>query len=169
MILVKPKSDLPIVGVPRPHTLTARQQVPAWPCSLVRCAAQLPYLLELIQVRRSGKNGPVREHLAKYTSANNVNDVHDGSGVKCTYPIPHMSTSPPYWRAPSRSSGGRYQRVTTQLVYLRSFPRTSSFTCVILGSNARARPKSAIFRQPSFEMRRLAAFMSRCRIWFCDS
>ena len=77
--------------------------------------------------------------------------------------MPHMSISAPYCLAPKSSSGGRYHLVTTQFVYLRLWEPVSVMTD---GSNDRARPKSAIFNEPSLEISKLAAFMSRCKMWF---
>ena len=88
-----------------------------------------------------------------------------GGIVKTTYPMPQMSISAPYCLAPKSNSGGRYHLVTTQFVYLRLWEPVSVATD---GSNVRARPKSAIFKEPSLEMSKLAAFMSRCKIWFLD-
>ena len=48
-------------------------------------------------------------------------------------------------------------------MYLRLWEPVSVTTD---GSNVRARPKSAIFNEPSLEISKLAAFMSRCKIWF---
>mmetsp|Transcript_15321 Transcript_15321/g.51533 ORF Transcript_15321/g.51533 Transcript_15321/m.51533 type:complete len:207 (+) Transcript_15321:359-979(+) len=72
-------------------------------------------------------------------------------------PMAHMSIGGAYVCDPSRISGGRYHSVTTSCVSGR-----------IGGQNARARPKSAIFRRPSFVTRRFCGLRSRCmmpRMW----
>ncbi|PWZ22353.1 hypothetical protein Zm00014a_022159 [Zea mays] len=68
-------------------------------------------------------------------------------------PVLHRSTATPYSVAPSRSSGGRYQSVTTRLV----------MGCRLPGSKKVASPKSAIRSRPLSSMRRLEPLMSRCR------
>src|ERR1700736_654141 len=82
-----------------------------------------------------------------------------------TQPTPHISTDGPYRRSPSNNSGGRYQRVSTQLVYSR---RGLSVGWLLRGGAASyvlARPKSAIFILPWLLSRRFAAFFSRCNIF----
>lgn len=84
-----------------------------------------------------------------------------------TYPTPQISTSPPYCLAPNKSSGGLYHRVTTQFVYfLCCSGGRLAMSRTRFGSNARARPKSAIISEPVFEISKFAAFMSRCKMWF---
>src|ERR1700712_6095993 len=81
-----------------------------------------------------------------------------------------MSISGPYLVSPRSSSGGRYQRVTTMLVYSAALcfgcsPYDSAFE---FGSEkGLARPKSAIINTPLLLISKFAAFMSRWRILFC--
>ena len=89
---------------------------------------------------------------------------------------PHDQTSMDvlYVREPSRTSGARYQRVTTcqtsQLlaIYADTKPRRrTSFENVFTGTpNALARPKSPSFNSPLRLIRRFWGFKSRCRTWF---
>mmetsp|Transcript_14542 Transcript_14542/g.43714 ORF Transcript_14542/g.43714 Transcript_14542/m.43714 type:complete len:231 (-) Transcript_14542:209-901(-) len=74
-------------------------------------------------------------------------------------PALHMSTACAYSRAPSSSSGGRYQTV---------------ITCAVMSCGEpwnRAKPKSVIFTKPRSLMSRFAGLRSRCRMklaWQCS-
>jgi hypothetical protein len=57
------------------HTLTAWQGIEIWPGMLVGSSTHLPYLLKLVQVRVSGKNGMSQEHLSKNTSENKLQQI----------------------------------------------------------------------------------------------
>src|ERR1700691_6215901 len=131
---------------------------------LIRSSTKCPDLLQLVDVRSPRQNRSPHEHLAQDTSMNTISDDRPGQIANNAHPIPHISTSPPYCLAPNKSSGGLYHLVTTQFVYLRSLPRSCPLPPT--GSNARAKPKSAMRSEPSLDISRLAAFMSRCRIWF---
>lgn len=76
-----------------------------------------------------------------------------------------MSILVPYFLKPRKSSGGRYQRVTTMLVYSGAlgsgFDRVNPLRIVL------ARPKSAILSSPVLSIRILAALRSRWIILFC--
>jgi len=52
------------------HSLTPRQSIEIWPGMLVGSATHLPNLLELVQVRISGKDRMSQEHLSEYTAEN---------------------------------------------------------------------------------------------------
>lgn len=106
--------------------------------------------------------------LSQYKGNNSHTSVRPGmmgfpaSSSAKMQPVLHRSTATPYSVAPSSSSGGRYQRVTTRLVN----------GCFWSGLKKVARPKSAIFRIPPLSNNRLDPFMSRwstpCR-WQCSN
>jgi hypothetical protein len=52
------------------HSLTPRQSIEIRPGMLVGSATHLPNLLELVQVRISGKDRMSQEHLPEYTAEN---------------------------------------------------------------------------------------------------
>ena len=146
------------------YALTPRKCIVVRPRVLVGGTTQSPDLIKLVEVRLSGQNWFAGKHLSKDTSILHVSK-HRGEAFKIAHPMPHISISAPYCLAPKSNSGGRYHLVTTQFVYLRLWEPASVAT---VGSNVRARPKSAIFNEPSLEISRLAAFISRCKMWFLN-
>ena len=52
------------------HSLTARQGIEIRPSMLVGSPTHLPNLLELVQVRISGKDRVSQKHLSEYTAEN---------------------------------------------------------------------------------------------------
>lgn len=77
------------------HSLTPRQSIEIRPCMLVGSATHLPNLLELVQVRISGKDRMSQEHLSEYTAENKRQLTMRYDGWIVIYPTPQMSISPP--------------------------------------------------------------------------
>ena len=99
-----------------PDPFAAGQGAPARHVVLGWRAHQIKDDLCLVEVAAAGKDWFSNKHLAKDAARTEINGPLRAWSSRMSYPTPHMSMAGVYFRSWSRSSGGRYHRVTTSVV-----------------------------------------------------
>jgi hypothetical protein len=96
--------------------ISPRQLLPSRHVVFIRRSHQVPDHVQLMCVTFASQNGLSEEHLTQNTATLIVRTKENGDFQNHAYPTPQTSIAGVYCRSCSKSSGGRYHRVTTRPV-----------------------------------------------------